>query len=89
MAARQDNRRGIQRQEFSEEMIEATYTWRILPIYRWRRGQTVSNSNSRSPKSRITSRKFRSTEDAWYQPLLSIDLCHHGTRIWRYASFQF
>jgi len=40
-------------------MAKATSTHRIQPIYRWRRrNQTVSNSNSRSPKSQITSQNF-------------------------------
>jgi len=49
---------------FSKETAELTYIQRIQPIYRWRgTGQTVSNSNFQSSKSRVTSREIRSTED--------------------------
>jgi len=88
--ARQDSRRGIQRLDFSKEKAEAASTWRTQPIYRRRkRSQTVSNSNSRSTKNRITSRRFRSTKETRYQWMLPHVLCHHGTRIWRDATYRF
>ena len=84
-----DNRGEIQKENFSEEMIEVTSTWRILPFYRWRKSQTDSNWNLRSTKSRITSQKFWLAKEVQYQLLFPHDLYNHSTRIWKDASYQF